>query len=74
VLELLEYIPRGDRNLMKNIIANLKYFVGKVVITEKEMNMIKGSCTDREESGEEIEMQENIEEWPFLIYHSFLKV
>jgi hypothetical protein len=28
--------------------------------------------TDREESGEEIELQENIEEWPFSIYHSFL--
>jgi hypothetical protein len=28
--------------------------------------------TDREESGEEIEMQENIEEWPFSIHHSFL--
>jgi hypothetical protein len=28
--------------------------------------------TDREESGEEIEMQENIEEWPFSIYQYFL--
>src|SRR4030042_319125 len=41
VLELLEYIPRGDRNLMKNIIVTLKHFIGRAGITEKELNIIQ---------------------------------
>jgi TrmH family RNA methyltransferase len=48
VLELLEYIPRGDRNLMKNITVNLKHFIGRAGITEKELNMIQGLCTQIE--------------------------
>ena len=48
VLELLEYIPRGDRNLMKNIIVNLKHFIGRAGITEKELNMLQGICTQVE--------------------------
>lgn len=48
VLELLEYIPRGDRNLIKNIIGNLKHFIGRAGITEKEMNMLQGICTQIE--------------------------
>jgi len=48
VLELLEYIPRGDRNLMKNIIVNLKHFIGRAGMTEKELNMIQGLCTQIE--------------------------
>jgi len=47
-LELLEYIPRGDRNLMKNIIVNLKHFFGRAGMTEKELNMIQGLCTQIE--------------------------
>jgi TrmH family RNA methyltransferase len=48
VLELLEYIPRGDRNLMENIIVSLKHFIGRAGITEKELNMIQGICTQIE--------------------------
>lgn len=48
VLELLEYIPRGDRNLTKNIIVNLKHFIGRAGITEKELNMLQGICTQIE--------------------------
>jgi TrmH family RNA methyltransferase len=48
VLELLEYIPRGDRNLMKNIIVTLKHFIGRAGLTEKELNMIQGLCTQIE--------------------------
>ncbi|MCG2721021.1 MAG: RNA methyltransferase [Thermodesulfovibrionales bacterium] len=48
VLELLEYIPRGDRNLMKNIIVTLKHFFGRAGMTEKELNMIQGLCTQIE--------------------------
>jgi len=48
VLELLEYIPRGDRNLLKNIMVNLKHFIGRAGITEKELNMLQGICTQIE--------------------------
>jgi TrmH family RNA methyltransferase len=48
VLELLEYIPRGDRNLMKNIIVNLKHFIGRAGMTEKELNIIQTLCTQIE--------------------------
>lgn len=47
-LELLEYVPRGDRNLVKNIIVNLKHFIGRSGITEKELNMLQGICTQIE--------------------------
>jgi TrmH family RNA methyltransferase len=48
VLEMLEYVPRGDRNLIKNIIVNLKHFIGRAGITEKELNMLLGICTQLE--------------------------
>jgi TrmH family RNA methyltransferase len=48
VLELLEYIPRGDRNLKNNIIVTLKHFIGRAGLTEKELNMIQGLCTQVE--------------------------
>ena len=48
VLEILEYIPRGDRNLMKNIIVNIRHFIGRAGMTEKELNMIQGLCTQIE--------------------------
>ena len=45
VLELLQYIPKGDRNLREKIIANLKHFIGRAGITEWELNMLHGVCT-----------------------------
>lgn len=48
VLELLEYVPRGDRNLIKNITVSIKHFLGRAGITEKEMNMLQGICTQIE--------------------------
>jgi TrmH family RNA methyltransferase len=48
LLELLEYIPRGDRNLIKNAIVTLKHFIGRAGITEKELNMLQGICTQIE--------------------------
>ena len=48
VLELLEYIPRGDRNLSGKIIANLKHFIGRAGLTEWELNMLHGICTQIE--------------------------
>jgi TrmH family RNA methyltransferase len=48
VLELLDYIPRGDRNLSKKIITNLKHFIGRAGLTEWELNMLHGICTQIE--------------------------
>lgn len=44
VLELLEYIPKGDRNLKKKILANLKHFIGRAGLTEWELKMLHGLC------------------------------
>ncbi|MBA4373888.1 MAG: hypothetical protein C0402_13645 [Thermodesulfovibrio sp.] len=42
VLQLLEYIPRGDRDLEKKIMSNLKYFIGRAGLTDWELNMLHG--------------------------------
>lgn len=52
VLELLEYIPRGDRNLREKIIANLKHFLGRAGLTEWELSMLHGICTQIEKMAE----------------------
>ncbi|RJQ19879.1 MAG: RNA methyltransferase [Nitrospiraceae bacterium] len=52
VLELLEYIPRGESNLMKKIITNLKHFIGRAGLTEWELNMLYGLCTQIEKKVE----------------------
>jgi tRNA C32,U32 (ribose-2'-O)-methylase TrmJ len=41
---LLEYIPRGDRNIRKKIMANLKHFIGRAGLTEWELKMLYGLC------------------------------
>lgn len=43
-LELLDYIPKGDRNLEKKILANLKHFIGRAGLTEWELKMLYGLC------------------------------
>jgi TrmH family RNA methyltransferase len=43
-LELLEYIPKGDRNIEKKILANLKHFIGRAGLTEWELKMLYGLC------------------------------
>ena len=45
VLELLEYFPRGERDIMQKIIFNLKRFLGRSGLTESEMKMLLGLCT-----------------------------
>jgi len=45
VLELLEYSPRGERDIMQNIIMGLKRFLGRTGLTESEMKMLLGLCT-----------------------------
>lgn len=48
VLKLLEYLPRGDRDLEAKIMQNLKYFIGRAGITDWEMNMLYGLCSQVE--------------------------
>jgi TrmH family RNA methyltransferase len=43
-LELLEYIPRGDRNIKKKIMVNLKHFIGRAGLTDWELKMLHGLC------------------------------
>ena len=45
VLELLEYFPRGERDIMQKIIFNLKRFLGRSGLTESELKMLLGLCT-----------------------------
>lgn len=48
VLELLEYTPRGDRNLNAKIVTTLRRFIGRSGLTEVELNMLMGLCTQIE--------------------------
>ncbi len=47
-LKLLEYIPRGDRDLEAKIMQNLKHFIARAGLTEWELNMIHGILTQIE--------------------------
>ena len=48
VLELLEYVPRGDKNLMKNIIVHMKHFIGRAGLTQKELDIFQSLCAQIE--------------------------
>lgn len=41
-LKLLEYIPRGDRDLEAKIMQNLKHFIARSGLTDWELNMLHG--------------------------------
>lgn len=47
-LKLLEFIPRGDAGLEKKILKNLRHLIGRAGLTEWEMNLIYGICTQVE--------------------------
>lgn len=47
-LRLLDYVPRGDRNLEKKMMQNLKHFIGRAGLTEWERNMLHGICAQVE--------------------------
>jgi tRNA C32,U32 (ribose-2'-O)-methylase TrmJ len=47
-LKLLEFIPRGDANLEKKILKNLKHLIGRAGLTEWELKMLYGICTQVE--------------------------
>ena len=47
-LRLLDYAPRGDSDLEKTIMRNLKHLIGRAGLTDWEMKMIHGLCTQVE--------------------------
>jgi len=47
-LKLLEYIPRGNRDLEARIMRNLKHLFGRAGLTEWELRMFRGICTQIE--------------------------
>jgi tRNA C32,U32 (ribose-2'-O)-methylase TrmJ len=47
-LQLLEYAPRGDSDLEQAIMRNLKHLIGRAGLTEWELKMIHGLCTQVE--------------------------
>jgi TrmH family RNA methyltransferase len=47
-LKRLGYIPRGDRDLEKKIMTNLKHLFGRSGLTDWEYKMLRGICTQIE--------------------------
>jgi TrmH family RNA methyltransferase len=43
-LRILEYIPRGGRDIEKKIMINLKHLLGRAGLTEWELKMLHGIC------------------------------
>ncbi|MDI6801821.1 MAG: RNA methyltransferase [Thermodesulfovibrionales bacterium] len=48
ILKLLEYIPNGDRDIEKKIMQNLKHFIGRAGLTDWELKMLHGICSQIE--------------------------
>ncbi len=48
ILRLLEYIPKGNRDLERKIIQNLKHFIGRAGLTDWELKMLHGICSQIE--------------------------
>jgi TrmH family RNA methyltransferase len=49
-LKLLGYIPKGDKNLEKKIMTNLKHFIGRAGLTDWELKMLHGICSQIEKA------------------------
>jgi TrmH family RNA methyltransferase len=47
-LRLLEFSSRGDADLEKTIMRNLRHFIGRAGLTEWEMKMLQGLCAQVE--------------------------
>jgi len=47
-LNLLEYIPRGNRDLEIRIMRNLKHLIGRAGLTDWELRMLYGICSQIE--------------------------
>ncbi|MBZ0158002.1 MAG: RNA methyltransferase [Alphaproteobacteria bacterium] len=48
ILVLLDYLPRGDLDLQRRIMDNLKYFIGRAGLTHWELKMLHGICSQIE--------------------------
>lgn len=48
VLIILDYIPRGDRDIERQIMSNMKHFVGRAGLTDWELKMFHGLCSQIE--------------------------
>ncbi len=48
VLKHLEYIPRGDRDIELRIMRNMKHLVGRAGLTDWELRMLYGICSQVE--------------------------
>jgi TrmH family RNA methyltransferase len=44
-LVMLEYLPKGDRDLAKKMMMNIKHFIGRAGLTDWELKMLHGICT-----------------------------
>lgn len=44
-LKLLDYIPRGNRDLETRIMRNLKHLIGRAGLTDWELRMLYGICS-----------------------------
>jgi TrmH family RNA methyltransferase len=44
-LRLLEYIPRGNRDLETKIVKNFRHLIGRAGLTDWELRMLYGICT-----------------------------
>jgi TrmH family RNA methyltransferase len=47
-LKLLEFMPRGDRDLETKIMRNIKHLIGRAGLTDWELNMLHGICSQIE--------------------------
>jgi TrmH family RNA methyltransferase len=47
-LRLLDYIQRGDRDIERHIMENLRHFIGRAGITDWELKMLHGLCSQIE--------------------------
>jgi TrmH family RNA methyltransferase len=47
-LKLLEYIPRGNRDIESRIMRNLKHLIGRAGLTDWELKMLYGICSQAE--------------------------
>ena len=47
-LRLLDYLPRGNKDLEAKILLNLKHLIGRAGLTEWELNMLYGICSQIE--------------------------
>lgn len=45
VLTLLDYLPRGDRDIKQHIMSNIKHFLGRAGLTDWELKMLHGICS-----------------------------